>query len=494
MKRRIALLTALFVLISALSVFAQGFSDMPQKDSKYYAAFEYAINKKLIAGDGTSLNPDSYITYAEALTIVSRIKPFDCPETDITYYGVAKDKWYYSTVAKAYTLGYITPDFDGRLMPERHIQKNDALAMIAKVYGKTAPTVATNELCTRADFVWEIYWNAPDGYNANVQTPTENPSEVPTEAPTEAATEFSDLRAQAAQEAMQVALGIRADGSSYVNTVVYKDQSQTGWASGNVSSSSSRPSGSNKPSGGNNKDDDDEEPTQAPTDKPTDPKDDEEEPTQPPTDEPTENEPTYDDYDGPIDNDKDNVIDDPFNDGWRPPGWVEGDDDDNSGSGGWDEEDEDFDINDADDPDYVPETKPKDDEDETDEPTDEESDAPTDDETDAPTDEESDAPSDDETDAPSDDESDTPTDEDTDAPSNEETDVPSNEATDIPSDDETDASTDEETDVTTEDIPATEPEEDAGDATEDETDENEDGEQDEPQLLAWLFSKDWWFS
>ncbi len=478
MKRRIALLTAFFVLVSALSVLAQGFNDMPEKDSKYYAAFEYAIAKKLVSGDGTSLNPDSYITYAEALTIISRIKPFDCPESDITYYGVAKDKWYYSVVSKAYTLGYITPDDSGRLTPEKQISKYDAYAMLAKLYGNQATPAAANEFCTRAEFIYEIYRLAPDGMYASAQTPTEGLSENPSEAATEAPSEFSDLRAQAAQEAMQVALGIRADGSSYINTVVYKDSTQTDWASGNVSgSSSNRPSG-NKPS--DKDDDDDEEPTQAPTEKPTNPKDDEEEATQPPTDEPTENEPTYDDYDGPIDNDKDNVVDDPFNDGWRPPGWVEGDDD--YGDDGWDDEDEDFDINDADDPDYVPETKPKD------EPTEEETDEPTDEETDAPTDEE--------TDAPSDEESDSPTDEETNSPSDEETDIPSDEELDTPTDEETDVPTDEDSDIATDDTPATEPEEDSGDVTENETgeDENGDGEQDEPHLLAWLFSKDWWFS
>ncbi|MBQ8002826.1 MAG: S-layer homology domain-containing protein, partial [Clostridia bacterium] len=406
MKRRLALLTAFFVLISALSVFAQGFTDMPAADSKYYKAFEYAIGKKLIAGDGTNLNPNSLITYAEALTIVSRIKSFNCEETDVTAFGVSKDKWYYSTVAKAYTLGYITADAEtGLINAESPVTKVSAFAMIARVYGKASTPVTDNSLCTRADFIWEIYWQAPDGCNAGNQ-PTENASEAVSEVPTEATTEYSDMKAQIAQEAKQLALGILPDGSSYTNVVVYKDETQSDWASGKVSGgSSSRPSGggSNRPS---DDDDDNDTPDEKETEAPTEDSTPTEPQTQPPTEptEPETPEPTYGEYDGPIDNDKDNVVEDPFDDGWRPPGWVGGDDDDgddgNSSGGGWDQEDEDFNINDADDPDYQPET---------DAPTQAPTDEPSDNVTDAPTD----APSDDVTDAPSD----TPSDDVTDAPS-----------------------------------------------------------------------------
>ncbi len=485
MKRRIALLTALFVLISALSAFAQGFSDMPPTDNKYHDAFKYAIEKKLISGDGTNLNPDSYITYAEALTIISRIKPFDCAETDITQFGVLKDKWYYSTVAKAYTAGYITIESDGKLYPEKNIQKLVAFPLVAKVYGKTVSPVADNSLCTRADFVWEIYFQAPDGYQASMQTPTEA---APTEAVSEVPTEFTDLRAQIAQEAMQLALGILPDGSSYTNIAVYKDTTQSDWASGKVSSSSSssRPSRPSKP----DDDDEDEEPTQAPTednDKPTEPE------TQPPTDAPTEpetQEPTYGEYDGPIDNDKDNVVDDPFDDGWRPPGWVGGDDDnDDSGNeGGWDAEDEDFNINDADDPDYQPETQPTE---ETQAPSDEETQAPSDEETQAPSDEETQAPSDEETQAPSDEETQAPSDEETQAPSDEETQAPTDEETQAPTDEETQAPSDEETQAPSDE--ATPPEEEAGDVTNGEDESNTETDDGTSTAFEWIFSKDWWF-
>ena len=131
MKRRLALLTAFFVLVAALPVFAAGFADMPKEDSKYFKAFEYALNKKLISGDGTNLNPDGNITYAEALTIISRVKPFECEETDVTAFGVTKDKWYYSTVAKAYTLGYIKADVQGIINAEALVSKDAAYAMVA---------------------------------------------------------------------------------------------------------------------------------------------------------------------------------------------------------------------------------------------------------------------------------------------------------------------------------------------------------------------------
>ena len=177
MKRRIALLTAFFVLVSALSAFTAGFADMPKEDSKYFKAFEYALNKKLIAGDGTKLNPDSLITYAEALTIISRVKPFNCEETDVTAFGVSKDKWYYTTVAKAYTLGYIKPDAHGVINAESYVPKSAAYSMIATLFNKVPSPTLDNSSCTRADFVWEIYLQAPDGYQANMQTPTEVPTQ-----------------------------------------------------------------------------------------------------------------------------------------------------------------------------------------------------------------------------------------------------------------------------------------------------------------------------
>ncbi len=464
MKRRIALLTAICMILFSLPVFGAEFTDMPPEDSRYYDAFVYAINKKLITGDGTNLNPNSYITQAEALTIISRIKPFDCDETDITGFGVSKDKWYYSTVAKAYTLGYVTAD---TLSPEKSINRISANAIIGKVFGKTPTPWPNNELCTRAEFIWEIYFHAPDGKYPVTQTPDET---TPTDSPSEETGEFSDLKAKAAQEAMQVALGVNPDGTSYINKVVYTDDSQTDWQSGRVSSSS-RPSsgGSNSPSSGNDDDEPDEDETDAPTQEPTtDPDTPADEPTDAPT-EPETSEPTYGEYDGPIDNDKDNVIDDPFDDGWRPPGWN-GDDDE--GQGGWDEEDDDFDINDADDPDYEPETDPTDEP--TSSPSDEETDGPSESETDEPTDGETDEPTDGETDEPTDGETDDPTDSETDEPTDGETDDSTDSETDEPTDGETDEPTEEDSNTPSDEGDAVLPDEDDDGESEDNSSETPD--------------------
>ncbi len=340
MKRSFALILAVFMLAFSLSVSAADFSDMPQKDSPLYDAFEYAIGKKLVSGANGKLNPDGKLTYAETVTILSRMKNIDAPETDITAFGVSKDKWYYSAVAKAYTAGYFS-DSSKVSNPDSVISEKEVRHMFFKTFGVYANFKETDLPVTRATLVYEIYMTAPDGYKSKTEAVEQPTGEAATEAPTE----FSDLKAKAAQEAKQLALGILPDGTSYVDNVVYIDYSHTNWYDG-TGSSSSRPSSSNRP--GNNRPNKPDDETEAPTE------DDIEQPTQPPTEMPTEPETEAPTYDGPIDNDNDNVVKDPFDDGWTPnnPGGNGG----NGGNGGYDDEDEDFTFNDADDPDYIPPT------------------------------------------------------------------------------------------------------------------------------------------
>lgn len=411
MKKKIAMLTAVCVLAFSTPSRAANFVDMPSSDSRFYDAFVYAIEKNIITGDGAYLNPSANLTFAEALTFISRVKPFDCEMTDITPFGVSTDKWYYSTVAKAYTLGYISLDDSAQLNPERYLTQNEASALISRVFSASPLSTASGDNCTRAEFIWQIYYYSKDSSVTDKSEEITAPTEDATDAPTEKASEFSDLKAQAAQEAMQVALGIRPDGTSYITRVVYTDDSQTDWQSGGISSSSRPSSGSTNRPGK-----DDEEETEAPT---KDNNSDTDEPTtNAPSEAPTEPEtpePTYGNYDGPVDNEKDNVLDDPFNDGWRPPGWTgDGDDNDNnSGGDGWDDEDDDFYINDDDDPDYKPE-KPT--EDKTEEPTDDVSEVPSEDNSEEPTDDVSEVPSEDNSEEPTDDNSDSPTENNSDEP------------------------------------------------------------------------------
>lgn len=426
MRKIMSFLTSLFMILFSLPVYSSAFSDMPDKSNRFYPAFVYAVEKKLIAGDGTNVNPNGLITPAEALTIASRIKSFDCDETDITAFGVSRDSWYYSTVAKAYTLGYISADALSEV--NSPASKAKLFAILSSIYGKLPSQTADESLCTRAEFIWEIYYMAPDGYISATEEATKGADPSQTEGASESSSEFTDLKAKAAKEAMQVALGLNPDGSSYITNVVYTDNSQTDWQSGRVTSSRS-----DRPTNSKPKDDPTEGPTEPEEDEPTEAPT--EAPTEGATEEPTE-EPSYGDYDGPIDNGNDNTVDDPFNDGWRPPGWI---DDNDEGQDGWDGEDDDFGINDADDPDYNPDS---DKDDPTDEPSSDPTDEPTDEPTGEPTDEPSDNPSDEPSDEPTDEPSDNPSDTDKDNPPLPDTDTPSDTDKDIPADTDKDIPSD----------------------------------------------------
>ncbi|MGM9552191.1 MAG: hypothetical protein ACI3XA_08055 [Clostridia bacterium] len=453
MKKKFALLTSVFVLIGSMTAFAQGFSDMPQKEHPDYPAVEYAINNKIITGTDGKLALDSPVTLAETLTFISRVKPFGSENADLTKVtDISQSDWYYETFSQAVASGFITPDENSCLNPKKVLSVEEAMGYISRALGTDLTKVTTVEggekTATRQNVVTYIYNYASESST----TPTESATEPYTEGATESATEFTDLKAKAAQEAMQLALGILPDGTSYTKVTAYQDRNSTDWATGKVSSSTSRPSGGG--GNNNNKDDEDnEEPTEAPTEEPTEAPT--YEPTEPPTSEPTE--PDYGDYDGPIDNDKDNVIDDPFDDGWRPDGGNSGGE-----GGGYDGEDEDFIVDDGDDPAYAPTDK------ETDS-TEEETQAPTDSETDS-TEEETEAPTDSETDS---------TEEGTQYPTDSETDS---------TDEEPQAPSDSETDVTDEET--TLPKEDDEASSDDGSGEKGDSETEAGTALS--LSKDWW--
>lgn len=379
MKKKASLLTAAFVTLYSTCAFSAGFSDMPEEKTEYYSAFEYALNKNIIAGDGEYLMPLSPITNAQAVTILCRALNLTEKADISSVSDVSKDDWYYDYFACAVKAGLVSPK-DGKLSPNAQLDGKSASVLLSKAYPNLISSSDETPSVTRADFVLKIY-NASSKTEAVTEAATEAATEASTEASTEAATEATEEATQApteaaslseyekqAQEAKNIALGVLSDGSSYVTKVlVYKDRNSS--SSGTSTSSGSRPSGGSSggshsgssssggsgSSGGSSSSGDDEEQATSATTAPTEAT---EEATAAPT-EPTEP-PTYN---GPISNDKDNTVDDPFDDGWTPGGNVDG-------------EDEDFDIDDGDDEAESPSSNPTEDsseEESTEENTEEES-------------------------------------------------------------------------------------------------------------------------
>lgn len=337
MKKKLSFLTAAFVLLYSSSAFAASFADMPSEDSKYYSAMEYAINNKIVNGDGNMLNPSSKVTRAEAAAMLCRALSLTEQADLSSVTDVSESDWYYSSFARAVKAGLLSP-FDGKLLPESALDYESACALLKRAFPTASPASLGEKPAsvTRADF---ILWlcdcmNSPTEPSSDASD-TANASEQVTESATQAPSESAEVASyrKQAEEIRIVALGILSDGTYYTKTPVYRDEfSSSGSGGGSGSSSSgSRPSSGGSSSGGSSGGSSDEdEPTNAPTSPTEAPT---AAPTEAPTDAPTEP-PTYT---GEISNDKDNVVDDPFDDDWT-----------GGGSGTGDSEDEDFNFDDDD--------------------------------------------------------------------------------------------------------------------------------------------------
>ncbi len=371
MKRYGALATAFFVLMFSLSVCAASFSDMPSTDSEYYDALNYAISQGYLTGSDGKIMPNDNVTRAQAAAIFVRMAKLTDKANLSNVPDVISDAWYYDVMACAVQAGLFTAK-DGKLYPDANLTRAEAFVLIYKAQltsfageaaslegvsdisslsaeAKTALSVlvGTNVLTlssgkaepdksiTRAELALWIY----NASKVKTTQSTETPSEEATEATTEAATEST--YSQQAAEAMQLALGILSDGTSYITTSpIYRDGMTIIWNNGGSSGSSSSSSSGSSSSGGSSSggsssggsssggsssdsDDDSSSSTEAATSA-----------TEKET-EPTET------YTGTITNDNDNVVEDPF-----------GDNDSSD-----DDEDDDFVIDDDDYFDYDKETE-----------------------------------------------------------------------------------------------------------------------------------------
>lgn len=440
MKRKIALLTTLMVALYSFCAFSAPFSDMPKADSEYYDAARYAIDNDIISGDDGELMLAEPLTRAQAAVIMARAASLPLGK-ELEASDVDKDAWYYGAAVAAVDAGLMELS-DGKFFPDEPLNREDAFLILQNTYNieDSADLSAYTDLSkltpdgrnalsaliaaqvvkikgsaiepasdvSRGDFVLWLY-NAVMLDPSNLQSPTQEASEAtepnseaaqpstgatekaeaetqsptdesdPTEAETQPPTDAAEA-ADAAQalEIMRVALGIRADGTSYVERDAYRDtiQEMNYSSSGRTSTSSGSTTKPTNPK---------------PTNPPTEPENDE--PTTPSTPTEPKTEPTEpSDFDGNFDNDKDNTVDDPFDDDWKNPG-------------GGDGEDDDFFPNDEDDPAETP-TKPEENPSDTDTPSEPEENPSEENPSEEETSTESEEPSEE---APTDTEGDTPT-------------------------------------------------------------------------------------
>lgn len=343
MKRKISLLTAAFMIMYSLCAFGASFSDMPGEESEYYKAIQFAVDNNIINGDGDKIMPSSPVTRAQAAVMLSRALGLTEKADISAVTDVSEGDWYSDAFACTVRKGIFTVS-GGKLFPDSVLDRRSAAFLAYDAFNTSSsadysalfPIADPTAAVTRADFLLWIYnyanpSSAPTEASSETASeassnPTQASSEASSEAATEAVTEASSTPTvsseyqKKAEEARQLALGILSDGTSYLPTLpVYRDGNSSALLIGMVTGSYSSGGSSSRPTSPTSAPTSPTSPTSAPT-SPTSPTS---APTEAPTESPAPTEaPTYN---GPISNDKDNIVEDPFDDGWTSDGDGEGD-------------------------------------------------------------------------------------------------------------------------------------------------------------------------
>lgn len=93
--------------------------------------------KGLMKGVGTNLfAPNNILTVAEALTLAQRVLGLENGETSLL--DLEKDKWYYETIAKMHSGGYIPDELiiNNKIEPNRNITREEFATVISKIIGE----------------------------------------------------------------------------------------------------------------------------------------------------------------------------------------------------------------------------------------------------------------------------------------------------------------------------------------------------------------------
>lgn len=95
------------------------------------------LDKGWLHGDGQGVcRPGESITRAEFMALINRMKGYEGTSPDIDRFGdVSKDRWYRDTVSAALAAGYLSGTGDGMMSPEKPITRQEAMTVIARIYG-----------------------------------------------------------------------------------------------------------------------------------------------------------------------------------------------------------------------------------------------------------------------------------------------------------------------------------------------------------------------
>jgi len=119
------------------------------------------IDQGLIKGYGdNTIRPDNPVTRAEFVSMVNRAWGISNDGYSLVFQDVAKDQWYYSDIAAAYNLGYISGSSPETFEPDSTITREQAAVMIAQLLTWEANR-QDNVLSGLADYEQLADWSKP---------------------------------------------------------------------------------------------------------------------------------------------------------------------------------------------------------------------------------------------------------------------------------------------------------------------------------------------
>ncbi len=133
---KLSLLAAIAAVSVNTAAFAASFSDMPE-DAVMRGALENAVENKLLNGyENGEIRPDGNITRAEMSAIITRCLGAQKTADISGFKDVSKDEWYYDVLSKGVAMGAFKGD-GSNLNPDSFITMQETFAVVSRIFDLT---------------------------------------------------------------------------------------------------------------------------------------------------------------------------------------------------------------------------------------------------------------------------------------------------------------------------------------------------------------------
>lgn len=136
MKRWIAIVTSVLVLLSYMPAFASGYTDIDGNKNQEY--IRTLLDKGILKADEERFYPEHNITRAEFLDLCVRTANWQMSSYHCTFADVNKQDWYAASLQTAYDKRIIPQDMivDRSLLPNQPLLREEAAAILVELFGK----------------------------------------------------------------------------------------------------------------------------------------------------------------------------------------------------------------------------------------------------------------------------------------------------------------------------------------------------------------------